>query len=491
MSVKLASNKLEWYQGGAWYDITSSMLEGASAEMETTGNRANALAFGEATEPRATIPVKDVLSAAPWENIPIRLTPTLDGSTAQVFGGIIVNRSRDVASMTFECAGWAELIRKTSKSIYSPAFYRRPAATKTTATSIEDPSSGSYAGGLTNYTFWQCGGRPYEQAGSYPTATFYYSCDQAVLAPTWSWLAGEDGWAELLKLAQASGGQVYQGPDGVVRYRQVLGVADLTPGASFDESTYKSIAEKADTDQRYTKLTCAYIPREARPLQEVVNDSTFRLVHIGETITITLEPQWPLKSLEQASAGQLKADTITAVYLDSNVVAQGGSGYTHTLVVDAQRVTITITNTSGKPFGIYGIKLNGEPIVAGEAGSVTVGSGTIVGSALDGDAAVYIQSAEDGERLCQMALAFYNLTRPIYTLTDVAHDPSLDVGDVISLTNARYGLSGVACVLLSIKLDHAGVVGEYEVSPVTGLPKASDFYIVGINYTGQTKQLGY
>lgn len=491
MAVLTASYKLEWKPAGSWVDITSTMLAGASVQMETTGNRANALAFGDATEPHASIPVKDTLAATAWENVPIRLTSTLDGSTAQVFGGIIVGRSRDVASMTIECAGWAEHIRKTSKSIYSEALYRRPAATKTTATSIEDPTDPSYAGGLTNYTLWQCGGRPLEQSGSYPSATFYYSCDQAVLAPVWSWLAGEDGWAELLKLAQASGGQIYQGPDGVIYYRQVLGVADLTTSATFDEDSYGTISERADTDQRFTKLTCAYVPREARPLQEVVNDSTFRLIHIGETATIVLEPQWPLASLEQASAGQLKAGAITAVYLDSNAVAQGSSGYTHTLDIAAQRVTITITNTSGRPFGIYQIKLNGEPITAGEAGSVTVGSGSIVGAALEGDAAVYIQSQEDAERLCQMALAFYGTTRPIYTITDVAHDPTLDVGAVVSLTNARYGLSSAACVLLSIKLDHAGVVGEYELSPIAGLPKTSDFYRVGIAYAGQTKQLGY
>jgi len=491
VAVKLASYILEWKPAGSWVAITSAMLAGATISMETTGNRANALAFGDATEPRATIPVKDTLAATAWENVPIRLTPTLDGTTAQVFGGIIVGRTRTNASMVFECEGWATLIRKTSKAIYSPALYRRPAATKTTATSIEDPTDPDYAAGLTNYALWQCGGRPYEQAATYTTATFYYSCDQSVLAPVWSWLAGEDAWAELLKLAQASGGQIYQGPDGVVYYRQVLGVADLTTSATFTESNYTDITERADTDQHFTKLTCAYIPRAARPLQEVVSDATFRLVHIGETVAITLEPQWPLKSLEQASAGQLKSDTIVAVYLDSTIVNQGASGYTHTLDIAAQRIIITITNTSGRPFAIHQIKLQGEPITADEAGSVSVGSGTIVGAALEGDAAVYIQSQEDAERLCGMALAFYSTVRPIYTLTNIAHDPSLKVGNVISLTNARFGLSGVLCVLLSTKLDKAGVVGTYEVSPITGLPKASDFYIVGTNYTGQTKQLGY
>src|SRR5262249_45006677 len=135
-----------------------------------------------------------------------------------------------------ECVGASAFAQPTKA--YSGLFVLRALFTKTSASSIEDPANGSYAAGVGNYGLWQAGGRPYEQSGSYPSASFYYSCDQAVLCPPFSWLAGEDAWAELQKLAQAAGGQLYQNTLGTVVYRQPLAIVANTPTYPFDESVY-------------------------------------------------------------------------------------------------------------------------------------------------------------------------------------------------------------------------------------------------------------
>ena len=210
--VIVASYTVEWKPSAVWTDITSSVIAVPDGASELSGGGDQPLAFGDNAESRCTIEVLDTLTAgADVTGTPIRVTFTMDGTAIEAFVGIIQEQQEKTteATVTFSCAGVAELVRMTKA--YSPSFYLRPAATKTTTTSVEDYTDSDYAAGLMNYALWRAGGRPYEQAISYPGAKFYYSLDQAILSPTWSWLAGEDGWAELQKLAQAAGGQLYQG----------------------------------------------------------------------------------------------------------------------------------------------------------------------------------------------------------------------------------------------------------------------------------------
>src|SRR6185312_16223160 len=144
------------------------------------------------------------LTLGNWANtgyfVPIRYTTWMDADTSKTFTGIIIRRTRDMNKMTLDATGMKALIAATKA--YSPSFPRRPVATKTTASSIENPATAGYIAGQINYLLWASGGRPYEQSGSYPLATFYYSCDHAILSPDWSWAAGEDSWAECLQLAK-------------------------------------------------------------------------------------------------------------------------------------------------------------------------------------------------------------------------------------------------------------------------------------------------
>lgn len=487
---QIASFTLDYYSAGSWHTFTSGNVLSVRGSWEIAGDQMG-VAFGDDTDAS----LSGELTLANWPNValitPIRYTTTMgaDGPS-RTFTGVVTKRSRTMNTVRFEATGMKHLIAATKG--YSLALARRPVATKTTAISADDPTNPGFAGGLINWLLWAAGGRPYEQAGSYPAATFYYSCDQAVLAPDWSWAAGEDAWGECLKLAKDSGGQMFQDASGVIRYRQVLGYGGQTTSDALTESSYADIEMSEEPGLLFaTRITCQYVPRRRLGTQQIADDTTPRHVENGETATIVIEPQNPIASLETVS-GQLKSDALNIAMLDGTPVAPGVSGYTHTVAVTAARVTVTVTNASGKPFTIWRLKLRGDPIVAGEAGSVYADSGASPTVERVLEQSPYIQNRRDAQRACDMTLAFYGAARPTITVRGCVHKPSRAIGGALLLTCAAWSMSAVKHVILSIEHDDTGITADYTLAYVEDLPKTDDFFIIGTTYSsGDNRKLGW
>jgi hypothetical protein len=401
------------------------------------------------------------------------------------FAGIMTKRTRNSQKqeMTFECHGYAELLRTTKA--YSRLIHRRPIATKTTAISVEDPTDIAWRGGAMNFIFWTAGGRPLEQDFAYPSAAFYYSCDQALIAPLWSWTAGEDGWDECLKLAQASGGQVYQGLDGTIRYRQPYAIADASATYTFDENVYgeDGVTEEEGTDQLVTQVSCTYVQRQLRAMQEIVKETNARVLNIGETQVIVVEPSWPIYSIDTDSSGDLKAECFVVGFpwFGSPTL---NTDYSVGLDWQAQRITMTFVNLSAYPIIIWSYSLKGEPVVAGTQGNVTIGSGDTQRKIGDSP---YIQTEHDARRLCKLTLKFYEATRPLRSIAGCAYDPSRTVGEVVGLTNARLSLTASPHIILSIAHSDTGLLSDYTLCYVGDLPVASEIYQVGPTYAVSKK----
>jgi hypothetical protein len=484
--MPIASYLLEYYTSGSWHAFTASHVLSVSGSWETSGD-SGGVAFGDDTDAQ----VNGEMALAEWANTshmtPIRYTTTMDADTARTFTGVVRERSRTLDQMSFAAEGMKALI--AAPKGYSVALNRRPIATKTTATSADDPTNPGWASGLINWLLWQAGGRPNEQAGSYPSATFYYSCDHAILAPDWSWAAGEDAWAECLRLAKDSGGQMYQDASGVIRYRQVLGYGGQTTVDALDESDYAEIEQTEDPGVIFaTKITCQYVPRRRLGTQEIIDDTTPRSIEAGESTDIVLEPQNPIASLEQASPGQLKAAALIATLLDGTPTTD----YTHTLDITAARITITVTNTGSAPMLIWRVRLRGDPIVAGEAGSVVADSGAtpVVERVLE--QSPYIQNRRDAQRIADMTLAFYGAARPTVTVRGCVHKPSRAIGGALLLTCGAWLMSAVKHVILAIQHDDTGMSADCTLAYVEDLPKTADFFIVGTTYvSGDNRLLGW
>jgi hypothetical protein len=492
VAVHTISYLIEWKPVSSWVTLTTGTIIdfGTDAEMALTDN---GVGFGDATTAQAQVQVlRSEVDAYAWARVPFRITPTVDSDTARAFYGVVEKASGDAETVTFQLIGITSDLGRRTKHLYSPAFYKRYVAAKTTASSIEDPTNGSYTAGLVNWIFWMAGGRPFEQAGSYPSADFYYSCGQAIAAPDWAWVAGEDGYEEARRLARAVGGQIYQADDGTVVYRSPLELvgsvaytfADAIGGASDSLGVYGDISEEESAGQVAGTVVAQYTPRQARPTQPVIDDTTPRLIEKAGSIDVALEPKWPLKSLQTP----LTTDMITATWYDGSAAPQSGSGYSYSVDVEAQQVTLSITNNqAARPMAIWHLLLNGEPIVAGEVGSVTAGSGQPTVTLEDN---IYVQNAAHANLLATMALAFYGTARRVRTLRDCPYDARRTLGETVGLTSADLGLTNVPHIIISRRAS-AGESVEYGLVDVTGLPVAADFYLVGTTSYSTTHQLAW
>jgi hypothetical protein len=482
--MPVAAFTLDYHNGVTWQTIPAGSvlsISGAAA----LDDAPSGIAFGSDTD----VTLRGELLLSLWASLPhmtpIRYTTQMDATSAYQFNGFLTRRTRDLERMTFEASGPKVKIAATKG--YSPMIERRPLATLTSAASIEDPTNANYLGGLINWLWWQSGGRPLQQAASYPSALFYYSVDgTALLAPEFAWAAGEDGWAECVEAAKRSGGQVMQDGAGVVRYKQILGYGGLTATETLDEGSYASLEEDEEPGPTYgTTYLCPYLPRRRLGRQEVINDDTPRLIAPGETISVILEPEQPLVALETASSTQLKASSLIITKLDGTP----SSSYTHTLDVKAARITIGLTNTGAQPLMLWRIRLNGDPVVAGEAGSIAVGSGTVERTL---ESSPYIQNEDDAQRYAQMTKDFYSTQRSRIVVRGCVHNPGRQIGQSINLTNAQWGLSAVKHVILGIEHSETGVQDDLTVAPVADLPTQSGYYLIGGSYTSSSNlKLGW
>lgn len=491
-SVALPTYLVEWQPAGTWVDISQYVIDVTGA-LSTTVNQENPMAFGDESTSDCTVVLDLTLIATTWSQVPIRVWLGFNGNNVRYFTGIVKERSLDEYEMTFNCTGFAELV-KTSKG-YTKLIYGRPAATKTTVSSIEDPDAVGYTAGIVNYVLWQAGGRPKEQDFSYPTAKFYYSCEQAIFRTEWQWVAGEDLWNEALKLSRAAGGQLYQGVDGVVYYKNPLSFAEGTQTYTYTTDAFTTITEDASTSQQVGEIRCNFTPRYRRPIQEVYRTEKPTLIEAGKSHIFTCETQWPLYSFAfDPNVADLpeKAEQVQASFFDgTKATVAVSNGYLSAVHFEsAQKIEITVTNThSVQSMVVHRLTLYGEPVVAGEQASKVYGSG-LPSKQLEDN--VYIQTPEHAQRITMLVKDFYGAVRPVRHMQGCPFDPDRFVGEVVGLTFTPWGLTNSPHRICSITHSELGSTMDVDLVPIAGLPVNGDFYIVGNSYTdGTTKQLSY
>lgn len=476
---------VEYDTGGGWTAVTSSYVLEVQGAAESSSGGENGLGFGATAPATATIRLDPLASSIAWDGTLVRVSFGFDTSDKVVrFAGVIIRRTRQGdEGIAWECAGWDELIRRTA--VYSPLIYRRPASTATTASSVEDPSSGSYRAGLVNYIMWQAGGRPYEQAGSYPSATFYYSCEFSPITPEWSWVAGENAWDELTRLARACGLLIYQAADGVMKAQSALTLAG-SPAYTFTASTFRQANEESSRLEKIAAVRCSYTVRRLQPEQVVYEDQTPRFIAAGASITLTVEFSQPVYTLV-LNGSALHTTSYVAVSLTGASVSLTTSVSNQA----ASRLTLTLTNGTSTPCVVAKLTIRGRPIAPVEEGIATSGSGTPAREIGD-DTGVYVQSQLHGERLTKLYLDFYGTVRDRRTLAECGYDPDRAVGEVVNLTYSPWSLSAVQHRISSVR--HADTGGTMEVGlvPVSGLPSTSSVFLVGTSYSGSdSRELSY
>lgn len=487
-TITQPSYTVEYYSAG-WNTVSDNYVLSVSG-LVNAGGGSSGLDFGATASPRITIELDDnsTTAAIAWNQTRVRVSFGFAGSDELVrMTGIIIGRTRSWGlsenSLTWDCAGFDALISATP--LYSEMFYRRLAATATGASTVEDPTNGGYAAGLVNYIFWQAGGRPLAQAGTYTSAVFYYECANALMGPEWSWIAGEDAWAELDRLCRACGGQVYQKPDGTMVYSNPL--APTAGAYTLTTAAFEGASQEETTTEYFTSARCSYTARALQPTQVVYEDTTPRVVAPSGTLVFTVEPQLPVYAWSIEST-----DTIPA----SHYVCTDYFGVPMTpdatySDLAAARAELTFENTDAtKPMIISRISLHAQPVAPVETGQAQYGSGTPERQIGDGE--IYVQSRTHAERLVRIYVDVYGVVRPTRTFDGMGYDPDRELGEVIAVTLSDWSLSSTSHRITEIAPSDTGATMSLKATPLTGIPLASELFMIGTSYSnGDTRKLGY
>ena len=515
--VTLPTYLVEVRLGSTWHDVSASVMN-VDIDIRTTGD-ASGLSFGSAVTPTASVQLMDVRTLLvddtptqlvddsslsltdnalwyPWELTPIRISFGFSTSTLLPrFSGVIVSRSRSGAlEITWECRGWDAIIEGTS--IRSPAFIGRMIATKTTPTQSDDPTTiSTYTGGIINYILWQCGGRPYEQAASYPSATFYYSCTNSLIAPAYSWIAGEGPWEALLRFVRAAGGQMYQDSLGVMRYTDPFSmntgssthhftdeVLTAAQRASGNKTAYQSISSRATTEQALSAVNASYVTRVLQGSQQIYEDTIPRYLAVGAIISVDLDLQLPIVALGAVTWTAIEIQSATEVTITAVVTSWS-----------AQRVTVTFTNTHTRPVQIDRVAVIAQPIAVEEEGTASYSATGVLQSnrTLTLEDSPWIQDRRHAEQLCRMAWDLYSNVGEVITLSGCAYDPDRTLGELVSLTCADWGLSSVLHRIIGIR-PYNGAWMDVDLCAVGSLPTIDDVWVIGTTYApAAIKRISY
>lgn len=484
----LPKYRIAVHNGSTFVDIPDSEILSISGTNETINNRENALTFGDAVITELTFTAIDTVSIpVNWLRAAIWVYLTFDtADDMPAFYGYIVKRQRSKNVYTFTCEGILQ-VRINDIKLHTELFYRKPIATKTTISSIENPDDANYVGGLINEVFWRSGGRPLAQSGTYPGNMWYYECDNALLTPEWAWIAGENVPDELYRLARAGGGQIYQTNRNVIKYVQPF---RFNLGSTFviRDNYYGTYTESESALNYVATVRVPYTPRVIESEQIVYDDTTPRLIGPLGNIALEASPQQPIYQWDS------RLNTVSTITNSGIITAYDPMNLpiTPNLTIqnlDAQRVKFVITNPVNRPIVVTKIQFAGQPLVAGEQQTSIYNAGNT--PELNVEDNPYIQSKPYAEQLARMVYDYHANIKPIITVDDCIYDPDRYVGETVTFISTFYNVSGLYRII-GLRHDLTGVKTQLSLVSVSGIVNQNDVFVVGSSYSaGDTRRVSY
>lgn len=480
--------------GSGYTTVTDGEVLSINGSLDATNSVDNGFAFGTTAQVSASVVITDSYTISNWQRAKLRILFGFDGSDKVTqFEGVITRRQRLGNMFQYDAEGFHYVISR--KKIYTGVFYRRPVATKTTATSIEDWTQPGARPGIMNRICFTIGGRPLEQPAyaTDPDFKFWYSFNDSIVKPRYAWVAGDDAWDELNKLVRAAGGQLFQDTNGVLRYQQPLTFGQVNSSLyEFTPALFSGISEDASVAENFDSIKASFVERVLQPYQTVYESTTPVLVASGESVRLPLEMQYPVfQYADNVTAARLKGvdEGIHATYLDGRDATNDPKFTVTVHERAAQLVDISINNLGTEPFVVSKITLKGRPITAGSEGVVTYG--TPNGNELALEDNIYVQSYAQAYRLVRLYYDFYSVNRSIITLSGVGFDPDRYLGEVVELTYAPWSLNKARHRIVGINYSN-GATMDVKLVPISGLITRDGVFIVGKTYeTSDVRLVAY
>jgi hypothetical protein len=505
--VALPTFTVEILPGTAWVDVSADVVE-VSGDYRVSAGTGDGIGFGLAENPTQRIRIAPEAYDYDWDRVPVRISLGFEDDNALHFLGLIEARSESDPAGEWEAIGYQELIR-TAGELRTPLYKRRPVFTATTASSIEDPEDVAYSAGLGNHILWHAGGRPLEQSGTYPDPLFYYSCQQAILAPEYTWLNGGDPASALDELCRVAGGVVYQDQAGVVRYVEPFqlatgatvlhytdaeGAADEATRIADDLRQYGSIRRTARGRRTAPDVVRAsFIERSAQTTQVVYQTDAPRVTDQEEPTIGPSDTAFVTVDLDRPCLEVSEARVVVGVLGTPDEADEADYTVLVTLLA-AQRAVIAVENTGSDTLVLYRVELRGRPLVAADEVTVSYADTVLLPRyrELTIPDSVYLATRGHAERLTHLYWDLYHEVRPVVELGGCGFDPTLELNAGVLLTNARLGITAAEYRVIGIRAGRTGVSMDLTLAPTAGLPQDADFFILGTTYSGgDTRQLSY
>jgi len=248
-----------------------------------------------------------------WRFASVKVYASVDRITyTPTFAGFIETRLEDIATVTFQCAGFLKYL-EYYKHI-TPLWKNHPVATQVPDPAYpmssgwaayvdqQDPTTVSgYATGTLNKIFWILGGRPYKYKAYLDSIAyvprFWYDCDHAPIVPQFTWLNQENIAEDAAMLASAAGGQITQDSYGIVRFINPHSFTKDFSGVTLTDSHFSQLTVAEESATTFGKAVVTFTPRYLGANKSVFEGSIGVYLQYNEEYTHEIELQQPVDRL--------------------------------------------------------------------------------------------------------------------------------------------------------------------------------------------------
>lgn len=262
----------------------------------------------------------------------------------------------------------------------------------------------------------------------------------------------EDDFAldEIRRVAMSEGGVAFFDTDGTLRFWNLAHWCHQTSVATFNLATFAELEPESDFDDVYNQVAVEYQPRSIGPTTVFYKLERPLLVPPGGSRTITLRFSLPEA---QGEGFGIVASSAGGVDLTPNV------SVSPLFPQNAQSWTITFSNNHPfieaivTVFETWGRPLEGRPSEV----YLEDAAGGAVPRRRDVRGNWTIQTEEQARLVAPMLVQRLKDLRPSFTLRDLAGNPLLELGDIVTVTGAtRTGIQTRTAIIGSIEWSYRG-----------------------------------
>lgn len=409
----------------------------------------------------------------------------------------------------------------------------------------QDPTTldGSFVGTV-NTVFWLLGGRPYKYKDHYvnndPVARFWYDCDHAPIVPKFTWLNQENISDDLVSLVSAAGGQLLQTRSGILKCINPHSFVPATnPTYVVNDSMFSSLTFDEDAAVGFSKVIVTFSPRFLGANKSVLDSPIGKYLPYNEEYTHEIELQQPVDRLTNntyygsgitfAQSGgyfgidefiesrdfikavdyngdtatvSLKIPQLSPLYFPKRKYNWTGdpatSNWTYERDVTktpGQFLKVIVKNRdAARALYLSKISLFGVPIVAGDTQTIKqdiplefpdlintgiIPSGFREARIQDNE---YVQSRDQAQRLLDVVKYLHKRFRPVITISDLVFNPSVGVGDIITINSLAYNIINKKHKVTEVQVNKTGAYMNITCVDVSDIKTREEFFVVGETY---------